>query len=114
MFIRVATVLALTLGSGAALADCATSVTGASCGATLTSGETTAKTLKVEQTTPMYGVGDTLPAGQYYMLLNRSYYGLPPIDGYWRYYRVEGRVLKVQPDTLTVIADATSLTNAAF
>ena len=46
--------------------------------------------------------------------MNRSYYGLPPIDGYWRYYEVENRVLKVHPDTLEVLGDATGLTNAAF
>ena len=80
----------------------------------LGSGEMTAKRVVAAATTPSYAVGDRLPEGRYYMLMNRSYYGLPAIDGYWRYYRVEGRVLKVHPDTLEVIGDATGLTNAAF
>jgi len=119
MFARVAIVLALTLGPGLAQAECFAAAAGGSCGTALggvavSGAEMTVKTVRAERTTPLYGVGDTLPAGQYYMLINREYYGLPPIDGYWRYYRVEGRVLKVHPDTLTVIGDATSLTNAAF
>ena len=97
-----------------AQANCATVSIGAGCGMALSSEESGAKRVVAQATTPQYQVGDRLPAGQYFMMMNRTYYGLPPIDGYWRYYRVEGRVLKVHPDTLEVIADATSLTNAAF
>ena len=108
------TAAALAIFPAIASADCATQATGAGCGMVLGSGDMVAKRVVATATTPQYGVGDRLPEGRYSMLMNRSYYGLPAIDGYWRYYRVEGRVLKVQPDTLEVIGDATGLTNAAF
>ena len=95
-------------------AECLAASAGASCGMELASNAPMGRTLQVAPTTPRFEVGDVLPAGQYYMLMNSSYYGLPPVDGYWRYYRVEGRVLKVHPDTLEVVGDATALTNAAF
>jgi hypothetical protein len=48
------------------------------------------------------------------LLLNSGYYGLPPVEDGWRYYEVDGRVLRVRPDTLEVIGDATAETNRAF
>jgi len=38
------------------------------------------------------------------MLLGTKRRGLPPVDGYWRYYEVDGVIYRVHPDTLEVIA----------
>lgn len=67
-----------------------------------------------EGTTPSYAVGDMLPRGQYQVLLNSEYYGLPPVPaGSW-YYRVDNRVMRVRPDTLEVLEDVTDKANRAF
>ena len=63
---------------------------------------------------PPYQVGDILPQGRYYVLVGSDYYGLPPSDGAWRYYRVGERVLRVRPGTMEVLGDATAEANAAF
>lgn len=61
-----------------------------------------------------FKVGDHLPRGQYQILLNSEYYGLPPvIDGTW-YFRVDHRVMRVRPDTLEILEDVTHLANRAF
>ncbi len=64
--------------------------------------------------THTYKVGDTLPRGQFQMLMNSQYYGLPPArDGSW-YFKVDRRVMRVRPDTLEVLEDVTDQTNRAF
>lgn len=65
-------------------------------------------------TAPAFTIGDTLPRGQYQVLLNSEYYGLPPVPaGSW-YFRVERHVLRVRPDTMEVLEDVTHKTNHAF
>lgn len=100
-----------------AWADCSTASTGARCvtaGSGLSSGSEVGRRVPARQTTPAFSPGDVLPPGRYYRLLNSEYYGLPPAEDGWRYYEVEGRVLRVRPDTLEVIGDATHETNRAF
>ncbi len=99
---------------GTAFSQCATANTGAGCG-TKFGAEGMAKRIAAGVTaSAAYGPGDMLPPGRYFMLLGSEYYGLPPVNGFWRYYRVEDRVLRVRPDTLEVIEDATHETNRAF
>jgi hypothetical protein len=87
----------------AAWADCSTAGSGARC-------------LTVDTTTSVttFAPGDELPAGQYFVLLNTEYYGLPPAEAGWRYYRVDRRVLRVETDTRAVLEDVTHATNAAW
>lgn len=47
-------------------------------------------------------VGEVIPDGSN-MLFNPEYYGLPPVSGYWRYYRIEGQVYEVHPETMEVL-----------
>ena len=61
-----------------------------------------------------FAPGDTLPPGEFSMLLNTEYFGLPAVTGDWRYYRVEGRVMRVRNRTFEVLEDVTHMTNAAF
>ncbi|MFC7705118.1 hypothetical protein ACFQXB_13015 [Plastorhodobacter daqingensis] len=55
-----------------------------------------------------YQVGDTLPAYQYNILFNPQYYGLPPVDGYWRYYRVNGEIFRVHAATMEILEQVTA------
>jgi hypothetical protein len=104
--------------AGPALADCATASTGARCITAPRDGAapsgTAGRRVTARQRTPRFAPGDVLPRGSYRLLLNSGYYGLPPVEDGWRYYEVEGRVLRVRPDTLEVIGDATAETNRAF
>ena len=117
---RRAALAALALSAAAASAapaddrSCPTASTGASCGGALGSGEGGAKRILVAPDPPRIAPGDVLPRGRYSLLLNSEYYGLPRSDGSWRYYRVQGRVLRVRPDSLEVIEDVTAKANAAF
>ena len=98
----------------AAEPTCSTAGTGAGCVSALNSGGQAGKRIRVAPIAPRFRVGDTLPRGRYSVLLNSEYYGLPPVDGHWRYYRVEGQVLRVRPDTLEILGNATAEANAAF
>ena len=62
----------------------------------------------------LFATGDTLPSGEFNVLLNTEYYGLPAVGSDWLYYRVDNRVVKVNRRTMEVLEDVTHLTNAAF
>ncbi|MBM9594995.1 hypothetical protein [Roseitranquillus sediminis] len=105
-------ILSLAIALAATAEACPTANTGAGCGGALHGGG--AKLLVAPVTPAPYAIGDVLPRGRYFVLLNSDYYGLRPVDGFWRYYEVEGRVYRVRPDTLEILEDATGETNAAF
>ena len=52
---------------------------------------------------PRYAVGETFPIYDHSMLMDLNRYDLPPVDGPWRYYIVEGVIYKVDPISKTVI-----------
>lgn len=56
---------------------------------------------------PPYDVGDTLPVYEYNILINPEYYGLPPVDGHWRYYRVNGEIFRVHAATAEILEQVT-------
>lgn len=64
-------------------------------------------TVPEAQKSARFEIGDRLPAGEYQMLLNSRYMGLPRPEAGTHYYRVEGRILRVRADTLEVVEDAT-------
>lgn len=55
----------------------------------------------------VYGVGDTLPRGKYFMLMNSQRYGLPPASDGLLYFRAGQQVLRVNLDTMEVHEDVT-------
>jgi hypothetical protein len=114
---RCAAIVIFAVSPAAARAECSTASTGARCvvaGSGLRGASEVGRRVLARTRTPAYSPGDVLPPGRYLRLLNSEYYGLPPVDGDWRYYDVEGRVLRVHPDTLEVIGDATHETNRAY
>ena len=113
----IATGLLLAAAPGVSRAECSTAVTGARCvtpGIGTREGAEIGRRIPARRIAPAFVPGDVLPQGRYFLLLNSEYYGLPPARDGWRYYEVEGRVLRVRPDTLEVIGDATHEANRAF
>lgn len=50
-----------------------------------------------------YQPGDTLPRGEFNLLFNATYCGLPPARDGWSYFRVERDVMRVELSTMMVI-----------
>jgi hypothetical protein len=66
-----------------------------------TSTTMTARFIRMPPRPPAFAVGETFPTSQYSLLMNPAHYGLPPVTGDWRYYRVKGEVFRV--DTITTL-----------
>ncbi|MDD8022375.1 MAG: hypothetical protein PHX82_04615 [Paracoccaceae bacterium] len=54
-------------------------------------------------TAPTYAPGDAFPIYDHSMLMDLARYNLPPVDGPWRYYVVEGTIYKVSSTDATVL-----------
>lgn len=52
---------------------------------------------------PAVLVGDILPRGQYNMVMNAPYYGLPRAQDGWVYFRVEEDIVRVYLPTMEVL-----------
>ncbi len=52
---------------------------------------------------PAYPVGADFPVYEHSMLMDLTRYGLPPVDGPWRYYVVDRVIYKVSATTAKVI-----------
>jgi hypothetical protein len=63
---------------------------------------------------PLVGVGDVLPRGEYSIILNADYYGLPPVSDGWVYMRVGGDAYRVDWQTHQVLERVTERTAANF
>ena len=48
---------------------------------------------------PAFAEGEVFPVAEYSLLMNPERYGLPPVDGPWRYYQVEFEVFRVDNAT---------------
>lgn len=55
-----------------------------------------------------YQVGEALPRGEFQMLFNATYCGLPAAKDGWSYMRVERDVMRVDTATLTVLEIVTA------
>ena len=112
LLVAAALLLAAATQAGAA---CSMNVSGAKCvdSVGLNSTEKSSHFTKVEQKPLPVEIGEALPY-DYMLLLNSEYFGLPPAQDGWAYFRVEGRVLRADFDTREVIEDVTHMTNRAF
>jgi hypothetical protein len=63
----------------------------------------TARFIRMPPRPPAFAVGETFPTAQYSLLMNPAHYGLPPVTGNWRYYRVKGDVFRVDATTAQVL-----------
>ena len=64
--------------------------------------------------TPLVGVGELLPRGEYSIILNAEYYGLPPVSDGWVYMRVGGDAYRVDWQTHQVLERVTDEVAANF
>jgi hypothetical protein len=64
--------------------------------------------------TPLAAVGDILPRGEYSVILNADYYGLPPASEGWVYMRVGPDALRVDWSSHEVLERATDQAAANF
>ncbi len=64
--------------------------------------------------TPLAEVGDILPRGQYSLILNAEYYGLPPVSDGWVYMRVGPDALRVDWSSHQVLERVTDQAAANF
>jgi hypothetical protein len=63
----------------------------------------TARFIRMPVKPPAYAVGEVFPVADHSLLMNPSRYGLPPVDGAWRYYRVAPDVFRVDTATSRVL-----------
>ncbi|MEI4486313.1 hypothetical protein V8J36_08925 [Frigidibacter sp. MR17.14] len=52
---------------------------------------------------PAFQIGDDFPVYKHNILMDPPRYGLPAVNGNWRYYRVEGDTYRVDAASLKVI-----------
>ncbi len=59
--------------------------------------------LRVESTVTAVAVGDRFPVEARSLLMDPKRYGLPGVDGQWRYYAMNGVVYRVANETALVL-----------
>lgn len=64
--------------------------------------------------TPLVNVGDVVPRGEYSVILNADYYGLPPVSDGWVYLRVGSDAYRVDWHTHQVLERVTDKAAANF
>lgn len=87
-----------------ASAQCRTANTGASC----IQAPLRAPEVPVELPPGPVDIGEILPKGEYSMVMNATWYGLPPAKDGWVYFRVEDDVYRVDFMTREVLERATA------
>jgi hypothetical protein len=98
-----AVILALAInGPLPAVAGCA-SLVASMCPAGDQAETLTARFIRMPVKPPAFAVGDPFPVAAHSILMNPARYGLPPVDGAWRYYRVAPDVFRVDTATGRVI-----------
>jgi hypothetical protein len=63
----------------------------------------TARFIRMPVKPPAFTVGDVFPVTDHSILMNPARYGLPPVNGAWRYYRVAPDVFRVDAETGRVL-----------
>ena len=104
----------------AASAACSTAESGARCIRVLD--EVPTRPAQVEEVsmtsasapTPLVDVGDVLPWGEYSIILNADYYGLPPVSDGWVYMRVGQDAFRVDWQSHQVLERVTDAAAANF
>lgn len=48
------------------------------------------------------------------VLINTAYYGLPPVESGWWYFKADGQIYRANPSTRVILERVTHLANAAF
>ena len=115
----VALAAAVSVLSVPAWAACSTATTGARCirvTPSVTSSVPTPETAMTSSSaaTPLVDVGQVVPRGEYSIILNADYYGLPPVSDGWVYMRVGQDAFRVDWRTHQVLERVTDRASANF
>jgi hypothetical protein len=102
-----------------AWAECSTASTGSGCVRVIDPAPSRPEGLGGAMTsasapTPLVDVGEVLPRGEYSIVLNAEYYGLPPVSDGWVYMRVGQDAYRVDWQTHEVLERVTERTAANF
>jgi hypothetical protein len=99
-----------------AQAECSTAAAGARCIRLVEppTGPAEPVLSSASATTPLVEIGDVLPRGEYSMILNSDYYGLPPAGDGWVYMRVGTDAYRVDWHTHQVLERVTDEAAANF
>jgi hypothetical protein len=100
--LRAAAIALLLTAPLPAAAGCA-SLVASMCPAGAQAQTMTARFIRMPVRPPAFAVGDPFPVAKHNILMNPARYGLPPVDGPWRYYRVAPDVFRVDTATSRVI-----------
>jgi hypothetical protein len=90
----------LTVSAAPAMAQCRMAAAGA------------CVSVPVKKTLPPVAIGDVIPLGKYSMVMDARWYGLPPAQDGWVYFRIERDVYRVDYVTMTVLERATDETSS--
>ena len=101
-------------------AGCSTSATGARC-VSVPAGPTQIGLMALggsaasgSEAAPLVAVGDVLRRGQYSILMNADYYGLPAVSDGWVYMRIGADVFRVDWSSQQVLERVTDRAAANF
>ncbi len=61
----------------------------------------------VKKVPPPVAIGEVIERGRYSMVMDATWYGLPPAQDGWIYYRIEDEVYRVDYRTMKVVERAT-------
>jgi len=89
-------------------AQCLTENTGAGCAQARVIVKPPTKVQTRQLGPPPIEIGAILPRGQYTMVMNATWYGLPPAKDGWVYFRIEDDVYRVDFETREVLERATA------
>ena len=69
------------------------------------------KVVPVRKVPPPVEIGEIIPRGKYSMVMDARWYGLPPAQDGWIYYRIGRDVYRVDYRTMEVLERATDETS---
>lgn len=102
--ILVALVIMTALHTGPAIAQCRMAIAGANC-------VTVPEASRRPPPPPPVEIGQILERGEYSMLMNARYYGLPSVSDGWVYMRIEDDIFRVDWRTHEVLEMVTDQAN---
>jgi hypothetical protein len=102
LVLRPCLILILCLGPGTAVAACS-SLVASVCPEVPSADTPIARFVRLPPRPPAYAQGEVFPVNDHSLLMNPERYGLPPVDGPWRYYQIDHEVFRVDNATQRVL-----------
>ncbi len=106
--------VSLAAGGAAAAEGCSTASSGAGCVVAAAPTTVSLEASEPDPAGPLVEIGQVLERGQFSMLLNADYYGLPPVRDGWVYLRIGHDVYRVDWRSHEVLERVTHQTASNF